>query len=48
MCNFMNGFKKWEWKKAIIGILLISILQFCKDEILFFDMWANIVDTINK
>ncbi len=38
--------KKWEWKKAIIGILLISILQFCKDEILFFDMWANIVDTI--
>ena len=38
--------KKWEWKKAILGILLISILQFCKDEILFFDMWANIVDTI--
>ena len=38
--------KKWEWKKAIIGILLIYILQFCKDEILFFDMWANIVDTI--
>lgn len=38
--------KKWEWKKALIGILIVSTIQFFKDEVLFFDMWANIVDTI--
>lgn len=37
--------KKWEWKKAMIGILCISTIQFGKDMLFSFDTFSFIVDT---
>lgn len=38
--------KKWEWKKAIIGILCISMIQFGKDMLFSFDTFSFIVDVL--
>lgn len=36
--------KKQEWKKAIIGILLISVIQFGKDQIFLFTILSKLID----
>lgn len=36
--------KKWEWKKAMIGILCISTIQFGKDMLFSFGTFSYIID----
>lgn len=36
--------KKWEWKKAMIGILCISAIQFSKDMLFSFGTFSYIID----
>lgn len=36
--------KKWEWKKAMIGILCISMIQFGKDMLFSFGTFSYIID----
>lgn len=36
--------KKWEWKKAMIGILCISAIQFGKDMLFSFGTFSYIID----
>ncbi len=36
--------KKWEWKKAIIGILCIAMIQFGKDMLFSFGTFSYIID----
>lgn len=38
--------KKWDFKKAMIGVLFISVVQFGKDQLFSFDTWSFIIDTL--
>jgi len=38
--------QKWDWKKALLGILAISIIQFSKDQYFSFGAFSNAVDTL--